>query len=147
MGTRSAICYRKPYGSIVGVYCHYDGYPEHIQLPILKEKYNTLAKAKALIKGGFISSLETHHDWLSTIHGILNRCTTPIKRGEDLKTTSQSSTNASRSLNRFTTSGSHFRMTDCEYLYVYIPKRGWKYSDIRVPYPKGSDGEPLFTLS
>ena len=139
MGTRSAICYRKPYGSIVGVYCHYDGYPEH-QLPILKEKYNTLAKAKALIKGGFISSLETHHDWQN--NPIEPQPLYYTMRGEDLKNNKPVQYQCLEIAEREFES-----QFCCEYLYVYVPKRGWKYSDIRVPYPKGSDGEPLFTLS
>ena len=138
MGTRSAICYRKPYGSIVGVYCHYDGYPDH-QLPLLREKYNTLAKAKALIKGGFMSSLEVAEDWQRN-----PRDPQPLyytERGEDLKDNKPVQYECLEIAER------EWEQMGCEYLYVYVPKRGWKYSDIRVPYPKGSDGEPLFTLS
>ena len=138
MATRSAICYRKPYGSIVGVYCHWDGYPDN-QLPILKEKYNTLAKAKALIKGGFISSLETNHGW--DMKPCEPRVLYYTERGESLED------NKPRQYQCLEIAEREWEQMGCEYLYVYIPKRGWKYSDIRVPYPKGSDGEPLFTLS
>ena len=62
MGTRSAIGYLQPSGSVRAVYCHWDGYPDH-QLPILKAKYNTLAKVKALIKPGSMSCLESDHTW------------------------------------------------------------------------------------
>jgi len=36
MSTRSIICAESLNGDDVGVYCHYDGYPNHM-LPILKE--------------------------------------------------------------------------------------------------------------
>lgn len=62
MGTRSAIGYRQPSGAVRAVYCHYDGYPSH-QLPILQEHYNTLAKVKALIRPGSMSSLRTRETW------------------------------------------------------------------------------------
>ena len=57
MGTRSAIGYRLPLGSVRASYCHWDGYKSH-QLPILEEHYNSTAKVKALIKPGSFSSLE-----------------------------------------------------------------------------------------
>ena len=62
MGTRSAIGYELPSGKIKAVYCHWDGYPKH-HLPILIEHYNTLEKAKALIKPGSMSSLRTRETW------------------------------------------------------------------------------------
>ena len=62
MGTRSAIGYRQPSGAVRAVYCHYDGYPSH-QLPILRKHYNTLAKVKALVRPGSMSSLRTRSTW------------------------------------------------------------------------------------
>ena len=64
MGTRSAIGYLQPSGSVRASYCHWDGYPEH-QLPILQEHYNSLAKVKALVKPGSMSTLRTGRTWLS----------------------------------------------------------------------------------
>lgn len=64
MGTRSAIGYALPSGRIKAVYCHWDGYPTH-HLPILQEHYNTLAKARALIKPGSMSQLRTTETWAS----------------------------------------------------------------------------------
>ena len=64
MGTRSAIGYRHPSGAVRAVYCQYDGYPSH-QLPILQEHYNTLAKVKALVRPGSMSSLRTRSLWNS----------------------------------------------------------------------------------
>ena len=62
MGTRSAIGYLQPSGSVRAVYCHWDGYPSN-QMPILKKHYNTLEKVKALIKPGSMSSLRTRQTW------------------------------------------------------------------------------------
>ena len=64
MGTRSAIGYQLQSGRIKAVYCHWDGYPKH-HLPILIKHYNTLDKAKALIKPGSMSSLRTREIWES----------------------------------------------------------------------------------
>ena len=64
MGTRSAIGYLQPSGSVRAVYCHWDGYPSH-QLPILETHYNTTAKVKALVKPGSMSSLRTDQTWES----------------------------------------------------------------------------------
>ena len=54
MGTRSAIGYLQPSGSVRAVFCHWDGCPSH-QLPILNKHYNTTSKVKALVKPGFMS--------------------------------------------------------------------------------------------
>ena len=116
MGTRSAICYRKPYGSIVGVYCHYDGYPEH-QLPILKEKYNTLAKVKALLKGGSMSSLEAHHDW--NYQPIDPQPLYHTMRGEDIKDCKAVQYQCLEIAER------EWEQCGCEYLYVSID-RDWE---------------------
>ena len=66
MGTRSAIGHELPSGKIKAVYCHWDGYPQH-HLPILIEHYNTLEKAKALIKPGSMSALRTRETWDSEV--------------------------------------------------------------------------------
>ena len=86
-----------------------------------------------------MSSLEVAEDWQRN-----PRDPQPLyytERGEDLKDNKPVQYQCLEIAER------EWEQMGCEYLYVYIPKRGWKYSDIRVPYPKGSDGEPLFTLS
>ena len=62
MGTRSAIGYLEPSGSVRAVYCHWDGYPEH-QLPILEKHYSSTDKVKDLIRPGSMSSLRTRNTW------------------------------------------------------------------------------------
>lgn len=64
MATRSLICIYKnnhirgiSEGDIIGVYCHYDGYPSH-NGKILKEHYNTIEKVEELISFGSMSYLE-----------------------------------------------------------------------------------------
>ena len=55
MSTRSIIGIKEE-GKFTGVYCHYDGYPQH-HLPILEKHYNTSDKLRELIDYGDISSL------------------------------------------------------------------------------------------
>lgn len=65
MGTRSFISIKHKDNSYSGVYCHWDGYPEH-NGKILKEDYQERAKVVDLIDGGDISSLKTNTTWEST---------------------------------------------------------------------------------
>ncbi len=55
MSTHSTIGYELPGGSYAGVYCHYDGYPEHIVPVLLKLGHDgvMMAVEKALLEGGF----------------------------------------------------------------------------------------------
>ena len=57
MATRSAIGHINIDGSVTGVYCHWDGYPEH-NGAILKESYTDTQKIRSLIACGDISSLD-----------------------------------------------------------------------------------------
>lgn len=57
MSTRSNIAIKKEDGSVVSIYCHWDGYESH-HMPILKEHYNTVEKVEALIALGNLSSLD-----------------------------------------------------------------------------------------
>lgn len=62
MGTRSRIGIELQDRSIVSVYCHYDGYPEH-NGRILVSDYTTPEAVKELIDGGSMSSLKTEQLW------------------------------------------------------------------------------------
>jgi hypothetical protein len=62
MATRSAIGYALPSGKVRAVYCHWSGNPSH-QLPILEAHYASVAKVRALIKPGSMSSLRTPDTW------------------------------------------------------------------------------------
>ena len=62
MGTRSRIGIEMPDHSVVSVYCHWDGYPEH-NGKILVEHYLDRDKVQELIDGGGISSLRTRGTW------------------------------------------------------------------------------------
>ncbi|GMO52263.1 MAG: hypothetical protein Pg6C_17770 [Treponemataceae bacterium] len=50
MSTRTIIS-AKMYGKVYSIYCHHDGYPEHI-IPLLRDCYNTQDKIEALIMLG-----------------------------------------------------------------------------------------------
>ncbi len=62
MATRSRIGIELKDGSILSVYCHWDGYPEFNGVK-LKEHFNTRAKVSQLIDGGDISALWTNVGW------------------------------------------------------------------------------------
>lgn len=62
MATRSRIGIQLPDMSVVSVYCHWDGYPEH-NGKILVEHYQNREDVKALIDGGNISTLRTRGNW------------------------------------------------------------------------------------
>jgi len=104
MGTRSAIGYLQPSGRVRAVYCHWDGYPEH-QLPILKSKYNTFAKVRALIKPGSMSSLESSRTWDSEFCDPQPLYHAERGHGDEPKTSSKPF--------------DYWRDMDCEYLYVF----------------------------
>ena len=75
MSTRSAIAIVKPTG-IIGVYCHYDGYPQGVG-KVLHTHYNSIEKVEELLSYGNISALsekigrkhnfdrhlDQHQDW------------------------------------------------------------------------------------
>ena len=56
MSTNSTITVRTANNERKSIYCHWDGYPSY-NGKILLEHYNTLAKAKALVKLGWLSIL------------------------------------------------------------------------------------------
>ena len=56
MATRSFICKSLPNNTIVGVYCHYDGYPNGVGAT-LTTHYATDERVKALLNLGSISQL------------------------------------------------------------------------------------------
>ena len=56
MATRSRIAIENQDGTVLSIYCHWDGYPSH-HGPILLENYTTQEKVESLIALGSISSL------------------------------------------------------------------------------------------
>ena len=56
MSTRSFIGKTLPNGNVVGIYCHFDGYPEGVG-QTLKNSYTDQTKIDALLSLGDISSL------------------------------------------------------------------------------------------
>ena len=59
MSTHSAIGYEQGDGSFFGVYCHYDGYPDHM-VPCLKRMFHAdvVIMVNEALKGGGILSIE-----------------------------------------------------------------------------------------
>jgi hypothetical protein len=62
MATRSRIGIQLANGSILSVYCHWDGYPEFNGVKLV-EHFNSYEKASDLIDGGDISCLWTNSGW------------------------------------------------------------------------------------
>jgi len=62
MATRSRIGIELKDGSVLSVYCHWDGYPEYNGVKLQKH-FNTRDKAAELIDGGDISALYTNVGW------------------------------------------------------------------------------------
>ena len=62
MATRARIGLELKDGSILSVYCHWDGYPEFNGVKLV-EYHNSFQKAAALIDGGDISALHTNLGW------------------------------------------------------------------------------------
>ena len=127
MGTRSAIGYQLPSGSINAVYCHWDGYPKH-QVPILIEHYNSLEKVKALIKPGSMSSLRTDHTWVDSEV----RDPQPLyhwERGNDGPWNATGSDYSDPPITKATLKSAkkYWNDCDCEYMYVFIPDLGWNH--------------------
>lgn len=75
MSTRSFIGKQRNDGSITGIYCHHDGYPEGVGAT-LKAHYADSAKVNSLLRLGAISSLGTDLDEVVAYHR---------DRGEDLE--------------------------------------------------------------
>lgn len=118
MATRSAIAIRNQDETFDVIYCHWDGYPSH-QRPILDGKYNTAKAVRKLLAKGDLSCLETEHDWDRNPKepGPLYY----IERGD----TSCDPRNMNLGeMRRFAYN------SGCEYLYTYIPKRGWRHEKI-----------------
>lgn len=62
MATRSRIGLQLVDGSILSVYCHWDGYPKYNGVKLV-EHFNSYEKAAELIDGGDISALWTNAGW------------------------------------------------------------------------------------
>ena len=85
MGTRSRIGLELSDGSILSVYCHWDGYPEFNGVK-LQEHFNSYDKAVELIDGGDISSLWTNESFRDASGATKSQECGPLyysERGED----------------------------------------------------------------
>jgi len=65
MGTRSFITIKHKDNTYSGVYCHWDGSPDH-NGKILRDDYQARSKVVDLIDGGDMSSLKTKTTWESS---------------------------------------------------------------------------------
>ena len=57
MSTRSFICIEDAEHGYRGIYCHYDGYPEHVGR-LLVEFHNSISSAQTIVSGPQIRNLD-----------------------------------------------------------------------------------------
>lgn len=110
MATRSRIGLQLADGSVLSVYCHWDGYPEFNGVKLV-EHFNSYEKASELIDGGDISALWTNAGWQNETLPV----TAPLyysSRGEDCPP------RLDKNLDEFLQNGE-------EYGYVYTQSEGW----------------------
>ena len=77
MSTRSLICKETPDNKYLGIYCHFDGYPEYVGKTLIKY-YADSDKVEKLLALGDLSSLgerlapeaNENHDFYNPIDGI-----------------------------------------------------------------------------
>lgn len=118
MATRSAILREHPSGSIVGIYCHWDGSPEH-QMPILESRYNNSRLVDKLIHLGDLSSLQTDRNWFGLFQepNPLPYRDRPQESWVSIKPKAFECLQDAREW---------FKGMDCEFLYLWVPRQGWK---------------------
>jgi len=111
MATRSRIGIELKDGSVLSVYCHWDGYPEFNGVKLV-EHFNSYEKASELIDGGDISALWTNAGWNNETLSV----TGPLyysSRGEDTPP-------------RLDKNAGEFLIKDAEeYAYLYTQEEGW----------------------
>lgn len=121
MSTRSYICKENPDHTYTGIYCHWDGYPEH-NGQILVEYYNDKTKVEQLLDLGDLSSLGeeiapppgVNHSFDSPVAGV---CIAYHRdRGEEYE---------GPSLVTF----EEYKKSWCEYMYVFGLDGKWRYFD------------------
>jgi len=130
MATRSAICIANKDRSLTGIYCHWDGYPEH-QMPILKEHYNNATKTRRLIAGGHMSSLRTKNMWDPNGGGYICDVRKPQPLYHKERTSHDMGDTAPIRSENIQTACKEWREWDCEVLYIYDLRKGWSYIYLR----------------
>ena len=137
MATRSFIAIRTPAG-YRGVYCHWDGYLEHVGR-ILRDHYTDPAKLAELIEHGDISILGpeigTAHDFAARPEGQ----TTFYGRDRGDNNCGPESRETLQRLIR------HAARCGCEYFYLFADGE-WKYAARGPQYFGQSDGAPFSPL-
>ena len=137
MGTRSFIAVKSSEG-FKGVYCHWDGYLEHVGR-ILRQHYADAAKIAELIEHGDISSLDAEigskHDFDQRTEGqttFYGRDRGENDCGPESRTTLQAIMN-------------HANRRGCEYFYLF-QNGDWQYAERGPQYFGQSDGSRFSDL-
>ena len=137
MGTRSFIAVKTPTG-FRGVYCHWDGYLEHVGR-ILRDHYANPAKVAELIEHGDISSLDAE---IGSKHEFDDR-----PKGQTTFYGRDRGENDSGPTTRETLRGimNHANRRGCEYFYLFTDG-DWQYAARGPQYFGHSDGSPFSDL-
>jgi hypothetical protein len=137
MGTRSFIVL-KTYTDFHGVYCHWDGYLQHVGR-ILRQHYTAPAKIAELIEHGNISSLDAEigspHDFDHRAEGQ----TTFYGRDRGDNDCSPTSRKTLQAIMNYA------NRCGCEYFYIF-ENGDWKYAERGSQYFGLSDGSPFSEL-
>ena len=137
MGTRSFIAVTT-YTGFKGVYCHLDGYLEHVGR-ILRQHYTDPAKIAELIEHGDISSLGAE---IGSSHDFENRSegqTTFYGRDRGVNNCGPTSRKTRRAIMNYA------NRCGCEYFYLFADG-DWKYAERGAQYVGLSDGSPFSEL-
>jgi hypothetical protein len=137
MGTRSFIAIKTEAG-FIGVYCHWDGYLDHVGR-LLRHHYTAPAKIAELIEHGDISSLDAEighaHDFDERPEGQ----TAFYGRDRGENDTGPTSRKTLRAIMK------HANRCGCEFFYLFANGH-WQYAERGPQYFGCSDGSPFSPL-
>jgi hypothetical protein len=137
MGTRSFIAMKTPLG-FKGVYCHWDGYLEHVGR-ILRDHYADPAKIAELIDHGDISSLDAKIGSTHDFHDRPEGQTTFYGRDRGENDCGPKSRKTLRAIMAYAS------RCGCEYFYLFANGR-WRYAERGPQYFGFSDGSAFSEL-
>ena len=138
MGTRSFIAVKTPTG-FRGVYCHWDGYLEHVGR-ILRRHYTDPARVAELIEYGDISILGAEIGTAHDFNALPEGQTTFYGRDRGDNDCGPTSRETLRDLM------DHANRCGCEYFYLFADG-DWQYAARGKQYFGLSDGSPFSGLT
>lgn len=125
MSTRAMIYKQKPDGTLVGIYLHWDGYPDEAGR-LLKEHYASEEKVDQLLALGSLSELGESmdcpegHSYQSSVQG---HCVAYHRdRGEPWASVAP--------VTKASMAAAMDHASCCAYVYVWTKKEGWRFATV-----------------